>query len=155
MEYRSTNNAFVHYLGDITSNVDSSHGVQLTGGSTGGFVQAVGDDGNITLTILPKGTGKLVLGTSSNALQVAQTFTVQYAPAQLAASTSAASTITVTGLLAGRPLLFTPTTPGLSPAYTYRVQCSTADELRFTEGNLFGSTIGTGESTARGILIQL
>jgi hypothetical protein len=38
MNNRSTNSAFVHFGGDITSNVESSHGVQLSGGSTGGVV---------------------------------------------------------------------------------------------------------------------
>lgn len=155
MEFRSTNNSYVHFLGDVVSNVDSSHGVQLTGGSTGGVINAVGDDTNITLTLNGKGSGAVVIGNSSSPTQLGQTFTIQYTPAVLAASTSAQSTITVTGLSTGRPLVFTPTSPGLSPAYIYRVQCSTANELRFTEGNLFGSTIGTGESTSRGILIQL
>ena len=82
-------------------------------------------------------------------------FTVQFTPGALAASTLALSTITVTGLIVGRPLLFTPITAGLSQLYTYRVSCSTANELKFTQYNNALSTIGSGESTARGLLIQL
>jgi hypothetical protein len=144
-----------HVLGDFTSNLDSSHGVRLSGGSTGGVVIAEGDDANISLTVKGKGTGAVVIGDSSQNVQIAKTFVVQFTPAVLNASTSVQSTITVTGLVAGRPLLFTPTTPGLSMAYAFRAQCSTNDELRFTQQNITASTIGTGESTARGILIQL
>jgi CO/xanthine dehydrogenase Mo-binding subunit len=48
MEFRSTNdNGYIHRQGDIVTNVssggpiNSSHGVHLTGGSTGGIVQAI------------------------------------------------------------------------------------------------------------------
>ena len=159
---RSTADYYTHFQGDIVSNVQhdspSSHGVMLTadsGGSTGGIVQAFGDDTNIQLTLRGQGTGSVIVGNSSQAVQIGQTFTVQFTPAALAASTAVQSTITVTGLSTGRPLVFTPTTPGLSMAYAFRVQASTANELRFTQQNITGSTIGTGESTARGILIQL
>jgi hypothetical protein len=159
---RSTADYYTHFQGDIVSNVQhdspSSHGVMLTadsGGSTGAIVQAFGDDANIQLTLKAQGTGSVVIGNSSNAVQIGQTFTVQFTPGVLNASTSVQSTITVTGLTAGRPLVFTPTTPGLSMAYAFRAQCSTANELRFTQQNISASTIGTGESTARGILIQL
>ena len=73
MHFRSTNQSYVHYQGDIISNVSSrtgfgqivsSHGVHLTGGSTGGIVTAAGDEANIALRISPKGTGPLVLGVS-------------------------------------------------------------------------------------------
>lgn len=53
-------------LGGIVSNVESSHGVLLDGGSTGGIVTAVGDDANITLNVRGKGTGAVVLGNSSS-----------------------------------------------------------------------------------------
>jgi hypothetical protein len=52
--------------GGIVSNVESSHGVLLDGGSTGGIVTAIGDDANITLRIRGKGTGAVVLGNSSS-----------------------------------------------------------------------------------------
>jgi len=84
-----------------------------------------------------------------------RSFVVEFTPAVLAASTSAQSTITVAGLATNCALFFTPTTPGLSMAYAFRAQCSTANELRFTQQNITASTIGTSESTARGILIAL
>lgn len=71
MDTRSSNAVgYVHYQGDVVSNVGSSHGVQLSGGSTGGIVQAIGDDANVSLSLYPRGTGDLVLGTSSNAVKI-------------------------------------------------------------------------------------
>ena len=61
MNYRSTN-AGTHYSGELVAGVGSSHGVQLTGGSTGGTVQAVGDDTDITLNLIGKGAGGVRLG---------------------------------------------------------------------------------------------
>lgn len=89
MIYRSTNpTGYSHFGGDVTSNVDSSHGVQLTGGSTGGIVQPVGDDANISLSLLGKGTGGVVIGNSSQPVTIAggsafkgffaSTYTVQF-----------------------------------------------------------------------------
>ena len=72
MLFRSTNAKFVHFSGDIVSNVDdSSHGVKLSGGSTGGVVEAVGDETNIGLTVRPKGSGPLVLGSSGGQVFIA------------------------------------------------------------------------------------
>lgn len=67
MEYRSTN-AGQHLSNDLVAGVGSSHGVQLRGGSTGGLVEAVGDDANISLTVRGKGTGGVVIGNSSQAV---------------------------------------------------------------------------------------
>lgn len=52
-------------LGGIVSNVESSHGVLLSGGSTGGIVTAVGDDANISLRVYGKGSGGVLLGSTS------------------------------------------------------------------------------------------
>jgi len=72
MEFRSSNTVgYAHYQGDIISNVSSaavpvsSHGVQLTGGSTGGIVTAAGDETNIALNVLGKGSGPLILGAAT------------------------------------------------------------------------------------------
>lgn len=155
MYYRDSSQNSMHVLNGIAAGVDSSNGVALYGTSTGGVVEPISDDANTSLIVRGKGTGAVVVGNSSSPVQWGQTFVIQFTPASLAASTSVQSTITVAGLAAGRPLVFTPTTPGLSMAYAFRAQCSTANELRFTQQNLTASTIGTGESTARGILIQL
>ena len=154
MQYRDSSQNSMHLLAGVAASVESSHGVAIWGASTGGVVESIGDDANISLTLRGKGTGAVVVGNSSSPVQWGQLFTVQFTPSVLAASTSVQSTITVTGLSTGRPLLFTPTTPGLGMAYAFRAQCSTANELRLTQQNISGSTIGSGESTARGLLIQ-
>ena len=89
MIFRSTNTRFTHFGGDVVSNVESSHGVMLTGESTGGVVQPVGDDANISISLLGKGTGGVVIGNSSQAVTLAggtafkgffaSTYTVQFA----------------------------------------------------------------------------
>ena len=73
MEFRSTNdNGYAHHQGDLVSNVssggaiNSSHGVHLTGGSTGGIVQPAGDETNIALNVRGKGTGPTRVGNSSS-----------------------------------------------------------------------------------------
>lgn len=67
MQFRSTNGKFTHFSGDVVSNVDdSSHGVKLSGGSTGGVIEPVGDETNIALTVRPKGTGPFTLGSSGD-----------------------------------------------------------------------------------------
>lgn len=59
-------------LNGVMSNVGSSHGVLLDGGSTGGVVTAVGDDANISLRVKGKGTGGLILGDSSQSITLGQ-----------------------------------------------------------------------------------
>jgi hypothetical protein len=62
MLFRSTNAKFTHFSGDLVSNVDdSSHGVKLSGGSTGGVVEPVGDETNIALTLRSKGSAPLIV----------------------------------------------------------------------------------------------
>lgn len=69
MERRSTNVVgFTHYSGDVTAQVGSSHGVRLSGGSTGGIVEAVGDDTNVSLTLRGQGTGRVIVGNSSQSV---------------------------------------------------------------------------------------
>ena len=66
MERRSTNPlGYTHFQYDLTAHVGSSHGVRLSGGSTGGIIEAVGDDTNVSLTIRGQGTGSITLGSSS------------------------------------------------------------------------------------------
>ena len=69
MLFRSTNSKFTHFQGDVLSNIDdSSHGVKLSGGSTGGVVEPCGDETNIALTVRGKGSGPLTLGSSGSAV---------------------------------------------------------------------------------------
>ena len=67
MERRSTNPlGFSHFQYDVTAHVGSSHGVRLSGGSTGGIIEAVGDDTNVSLTIRGQGTGAITIGSSGS-----------------------------------------------------------------------------------------
>ena len=70
MDRRSTSAEYTHFGGDVTAQVNSSHGVRLSGGSTGGIVEAVGDDTNVGLTIRAQGTGTLILGSSGQPVQI-------------------------------------------------------------------------------------
>ncbi len=73
MNFPSTNtDARNCALNGIVSNVGSSHGVHLSGGSTGGIVTAIGDDANIALRVKGKGTGSLILGDSSQSVTIGQ-----------------------------------------------------------------------------------
>ena len=161
MIFRSTNGRFTHFGGDVISNVDdSSHGVKLSGGSTGGMVEAVGDDANISLTVRGKGTGGVFLGASTAALGGIFLHTVQYTqPAVEASSFAAHSTITVVGLATNSGLIFTPRTDvsDPSPSTLGRVVivpfCSTAGELKLVFYNQTGSTM-SAQSTSRGVLTE-
>lgn len=67
MNYRDSSGAS-HYGKPLIVGVDSSHGVKIEGGSTGGLVQSVGDDNNIALRLRAKGTGPIIIGDSSQAI---------------------------------------------------------------------------------------
>lgn len=137
--------------GDVISNVESSHGVRLSGGSTGGIVEPVGDDANIALTVRGKGTGAVrvgnssspaLLGASTTPLTNLQRFVVQFTEPDLAASTWVNSTYTVAGLTTNCCILGH--TPRLNLAAGYTIgdaRCSTADELTIRWVNEGGSTI--------------
>lgn len=70
MDRRSTSEQYTHFGGDVSAQVNSSHGVRLSGGSTGGIVEAVGDDTNVNLTVRAQGTGTLILGSSGQPVQI-------------------------------------------------------------------------------------
>lgn len=71
MEYR--NSSGTHFSGDFAVGVGSSHGVEFTGGSTGGTIRPASDDASAALNVRAKGaSGVLNLGTStSGALNLA------------------------------------------------------------------------------------
>lgn len=90
MRFRSTNNKFTHFQGEVLTNIDdSSHGVHLSGGSTGGIVQPCGDEDNIALTVRGKGTGAVTIGNSSQ--------TVAMSSLTLSAGLSVTGPLTSTG----------------------------------------------------------
>lgn len=175
MQYRSTNVVgYTHYGGALIIGVEQESGIELNPTSSGNAprIMPCGDETNKGISLASKGTGtitigssanqpivmtstSITLGTSTSPFRGIEQYLIQFTPAVLAASTSVQSTITVTGLATNSALFFTPLTPGLSMQYAFRVQCSTASELRFTQQNIAASSIGTGESTARGLLLEL
>lgn len=162
MEYRSSN-AGQHISGSIVAGVGSSHGVELGGGSTGGTVNPVGDDANISLAVAGKGTGFSRFGNSSAVARIGgsttgfsalERYIVEFTPPAMAANTATPSTYTVLGLTTNAAILSI--TPRLAYSSQYAVhdaRCSTADELSVVWSNTAASTIGTGESTGRWTLI--
>ena len=183
MDFRSTNDNYTHHQGDIISNVssggiqNSSHGIHLTGGSTGGIVQPAGDEANIALNLRGKGSGAVNLGSTtsgltlnSSATQLGSASTTGIAliqryrvdwtvPALSSAGIDAASgdsTVTVTGLTTNsilviqrRGALNSTNSTGLFLTCC----CSTADELRLTVHNIGASTISG--STMSAYLLQV
>jgi len=149
MNNRSTNTRFTHFGGDLWSNVESSHGVGISGGSTGGAITAVGDDANITLTIAGKGTGATVLGNSSSPVLISnsttavakmQRYFVEFTVPALSSAGSAESTVTVVGLTTNSILVLQPRVKLNSTVTGVFItgRCSTADELvvEFHNGSL-------------------
>ncbi len=167
MQYRDSSQNSMHLLNGIAAGVDSSNGVSLYGTSTGGVVEPISDDANTSLIVRGKGTGAVVLGNSSSPVNLGagvgnlkgiDVFTVQFTPPALSsgfgAGTSAQeSTYTVTGVSTGTVLSFTPTNP-INALYNVRARCSTLNELVLCFSHNGISTLGSGESTNRGRLIQ-
>lgn len=173
MEFRSTNdNGYVHFQGDVVSNVssgqaiNSSHGVRLTGGSTGGIVTAAGDEANIALNIQPKGAGPLVLSstqtfigqTSTTPLAYIQRYRVDWTLPALssagAAGASADSTITVTGATTNAMYIIQETqrwNSTVDPGIIVTGRCSTANELKVTALNVSASSI-SGSTVSANVL---
>lgn len=84
-----------------------------------------------------------------------QVYPVEFTPADLSSGpASSESTITVAGLSTRSGLFFTPRSV-ISQNYHFMVRCSSANELKFCQANVGASSIGTGESTARGWLFEL
>src|SRR3990167_10270504 len=77
MDRRSTSAEYTHFGGDVTAQVNSSHGVRLSGGSTGGIVEAVGDDTNVSLRIRAQGAANINIGNSSQPIIVSTGGTLQ------------------------------------------------------------------------------
>lgn len=179
MDYRSSNTiGFTHFGGAIVAGVEGGSGVELSPQSSGSaaVITVVGDETNKSLSIVGKGTGTVTLGNSSSpvalagavtqtggatfgssgtALTEVRAFTVQFTPPALSSGlvSGAESTYTVTGVSTGTVLMFTPTNP-ISALYTVRARCSTANELTLAWGNIGDSTLGSGESTNRGTVLQ-
>lgn len=130
-------------FGPVLSNVGSSHGVRLDGGSTGGIVEAFGDDANITLTLRGKGTGGVQIGTGSTTAFKVQRYLVQDTVPALSSAASAESTVTLLGLTTNAVLVLQPrvrlnsTVTGVLAT----ARCSTADELTILYSNVSISSL--------------
>lgn len=178
MEFRSTNdNGYIHRQGDIVTNVssggpiNSSHGVHLTGGSTGGIVQPAGDESNIALRVRPKGSGPLILGStqgsvalggndSTTFMSMVQRYRIDWTvPALSSAGLDASfadSTITLLGATTNSIFVFQErvnlNSTNSTGIFVSRVRCSTTDELRLTVANGGASTVSG--STMSAYLLQ-
>ena len=93
--------------------------------------------------------------TSTTAFGTVNRYVVEFTAPTLSSGllSGAESTYTVAGLSTGTVLVFSPTNP-VNALYTYRPRCSTANELVIAWGNIGDSTLGTGESTNRGTVLQ-
>ena len=123
MDRRSTSAEYTHFGGDVTGQVNSSHGVRLSGGSTGGIVEAVGDDTNVTLALRAQGAGGIVLGNSSQGVSVAgpstfsgTVFNVNGASSIVLSPTSTAG-ITIGNSSNQNPILVTGSSIALTSTY--------------------------------------
>lgn len=160
MEYRSTNSQgrYTHHQGALVVGVEFGSGVEINPNSSGSApnIQPVGDESNKSLVLSGKGTGGVQIGSSGSAIPEIRKFTVQFTAPTLSsgiAEQSVESTYTVSGLSTGTVLIFTPTNP-VNAAYTWLPRCSTTDELTIRWGHFGDSTLGSGESTNRGVLLQ-
>lgn len=149
MERRSTNDiGYVHFQGDIVSNVGSSHGVILRGGSTGGIIEPLGDDTSISLVVRGKNAGGITIGNSTQALDLdstsvqigtasttaierVQRYLVEYTiPALSSGPAASESTVTVTGLTTNSVLVLQNRVINNSTGQvSLNARCSTANEL--------------------------
>ena len=182
MDTRSTNVAgYTHHAGDITAHTGSSHGARLSGGSTGGILEAVGDDDNISINVRGKGTGAVRLGNSSQTIvstgitsthialastrvTLGSTFgigliqrvivQIDSAAMVVAAEGTSDTVSTVTGATTNSLCVFMPHAT-FSTRYTFQAYCSTADEVRIRLFNNQATTFGSGQSSNRGTLFVI
>lgn len=157
MERRSTNDiGYVHYQGDVTAQVGSSHGVRLSGGSTGGVVEAVGDDTNVTLTLRQQGAGGIQIGRGSTTgfLKI-ERYRIDYTVPVLSSNSAAASTVTQAGLTTASILILQERQQNNSSVVGITIvpRCSTVNELTLTFYN--NSVSSVSGSTQSGYLLQV
>jgi len=156
MNFPSTNTDGANpSLGDVVTNVESSHGVRLSGGSTGGIVEPVGDDANITLRVRGKGTGGVMLGQGSaikgvHSTTFAYTFSALSSGATvesvIASTTADVTTGDLIAIELGLPAVSTQTVSYLG----FRTAAADSSRVVITLGNITSTAIGsTGSGTGR------
>jgi hypothetical protein len=154
MIYRSSNHGFCSPR-DVQSNVGSSHGVQLSGGSTGGVVSAVGDDTDISLTVRGKGAGGVTIGAGTGIKGVysttfAYTFTALSSGAtvesNIASTTADVNPGDLISIELGLPAVSTQTVSFLG----FRTATVDSSRVVLTLGNITSTAIAsTGSGTGR------
>jgi hypothetical protein len=106
MDYRNSGNA-THLSKGFAAGVESSNGVELSGSSNAGLINAIGDTTAANLFISAKGTGTLRLGDSSNVV------TFGASTSHFGGMNRGVSTMTLVALPASALVLSTVTIPGL------------------------------------------
>lgn len=93
--------------------------------------------------------------TSTTVIKGIARYLVQFTAPVLSSGvdTGIESTYTVSGISTGTVLLFTPINP-INAKYNVRARCSTANELTLAWSHDGTSTLGSGESTNRGLVLQ-
>ena len=131
MERRSTNPlGYTHFQYDLTAHVGSSHGVRLSGGSTGGIVEAVGDDTTVSLRLRGQGTGGVFLGASTSPITgyVIVTSTTVVAADASTEVRAILSTMTAAGVTTNAVVAASERTSDTS-LFLLTAVCSSADEI--------------------------
>lgn len=155
MEFRSSNTKYVHFGGDILSNVDdgSSYGVHLTGGSTAGIVQAAGDTTNINLIVRGKGAGAVTVGSSAGSTSTPQaikgifrsTFTAQIAAISSGQTLEAGLSTAVGGFADGDLVsVYAVVTPAEAVMTGFRMAADASTRLTMIISNPGSTATSTG-----------
>ena len=170
MAYRSTNPlGYTHHGGDLIAGARGGvDGIRLAAVSTGSsavLIESVGDgDASIPISIVPKSTGLLSLGSTQTRVQIGNSTSgfagieivrIDYTPPALAASANelVGTASTHAQFTTSASYMFTPQTTLPSTNYSIgAISCSTQGDLRLHISNA-ASTIGTGESTQHGNII--
>jgi hypothetical protein len=167
MQIRSTNtDGATHFGGSVVAGHNSSHGVEIFGGSTGGSITPIGDDANISLTVRAKGTGVLAIGDSSNTVQFAGS-TSPFAGMVRVVSTAVAtpnfnstgsmgliSTITIAGVNSSHLVLANPTNLSTGTLLTDVFAGSTAGSVNLKWNKYSTTTIAASTATIRFLIFR-
>lgn len=155
MERRSTNDiGYTHHQGDLTAHVGSSHGVRLSGGSTGGIVEAVGDDTNVDLILRAQGAGVVRFGASTSGFGTFERSLIQFTIPALSTDGTGpdeSTTVSVTGLTTNA-MCWVQQRVAYNSTVTAGVfvtgRCSTAAQLRLTFFNHAGTSLSGSTMSA-------
>ena len=145
-----------HFQREIIAAVDSSHGVRLDGGSTGGIVEAFAEDTSASLTVRAKGAGILTLGQSTSPVSIpGSSFTLgtSSSPGRITVSTLAITSSQITLGSTASSIVIGNSTTYFTAVQRYLVQ-STIPEL--TASNAADATYSvTGLSTGSAVVVNM